>query len=90
VNGDGPYFGPCLNPDGAVPLTDEQVDRLRAEWERKVRQRGRLRVLTPLPRRVRLRLWRARQVDRAAIWLADRKRYGAAQLLWRACGTWKR
>lgn len=69
-------------------LTDEQIEQFRAEWERKAR-RGKLRLPTPLPRRVRLRLWCERQVDRAAIRLIDRGRFGAAERLWRAFGMWR-
>jgi hypothetical protein len=71
----------------AEPLTGEQLDRLKAEWERQ--RNGRPRLLTPLPRRVRFRLWRRRQVDRAAIWLVDHGRFGAAERLWRAFGMWR-
>jgi hypothetical protein len=47
------------------------------------------RLLTPLPRKVRFRLWYHRQVDKAAIWLVDRGRLRAAENVWRTFGTWR-
>jgi hypothetical protein len=69
--------------------TVEQLDWFAAEWERKVRQGGPVRLLTPLPRRVRLRLAVTQITDNAAIWLAERGHYGAARLLWLAFGGWR-
>lgn len=67
------------------PLGDEQLDQFAAEWKRQMaRNHGVTRLLTPLPRRVRLRLAVARTVDRTAIWLVDRKRFRSAERLWRA------
>lgn len=62
--------------------------QFRAGWERA--RHGRMRLLTPLPRRVRLRLAVTGAADRVAIWLCGRGLYGTAERLWRACGAWKR
>jgi hypothetical protein len=72
----------------AEPWTDEQLGQFVDEWRRQARKPGRIRLLTPLPRRVRVRLAAARAVDRVAIRLVDRKRYRAARALWRAFGMW--
>lgn len=69
-------------------LTEEQIERFRAQWERA--QSGRMRLLTPLPRRVRLRLAVTGAVDRAAIRLAGVGDGRAAIWLWRAFGMWQR
>jgi hypothetical protein len=45
--------------------------------------------LDQLSRRVRLRLWRDRQLDTAGIWLVDHGRDRLAILLWRAFGMWR-
>ena len=68
-------------------LTTEQINQFKAEWERKAH--GHPRLLTPLPRRVRLRLWAARRVDLAAIWLVEHERHEAAIRLWKAFGIWE-
>ena len=64
-----------------------------AAFERQLREamtRGApVRLLTPLPRKVRLRLWYSRQVDKAAIWLVDRGRLRAAEGVWRTFGKWR-
>ena len=77
--------GPCL-PD--AELTDEQLERFKAEWERK--RHGHPKLLTPLPRRVRLRLAIEGAVNHVATWLACRGHYDAAERLWRACGMWSK
>jgi hypothetical protein len=86
-------------PPGTVPaavpgaltvkgvLTDKELDRIRAAWERK--RHGPPKLLTPLPRRVRLRLAAEHAINRAAIWLVDHGRYGAAERLWRTFGLWR-
>ncbi len=76
---DGLYFGPCLNPGGEPEWTDEQLDHLRAEWERK--RLGRPKVLG-LPFRVRIRLGAEQAVTDAGIWLCDHRMWWAAGLLW--------
>jgi hypothetical protein len=43
---------------------------------------------TPLPRRVRMKLWLTRRVNAAGIWLCEHHHEGAAELLWRACRMW--
>jgi hypothetical protein len=80
------YLGPCA-PGTENTWTEEQLAAFAAEWRRKYAGQ-RLKLLTPLPR-VRLRLWLTKKVDRAAIWLVDHDRYGAAERLWRAFGMWR-
>lgn len=69
--------------------TDEQLARFAAEWRRKAGRPGEIRLLTPLPRRVRLRLAVTSAIDHAAIWLAYRGQLRAAEWLWRAAGMWR-
>lgn len=47
------------------------------------------RLLTPLPRRGRVRLAAEHAVNAVAIWLACHDRAGAAERVWRICGMWK-
>lgn len=68
--------------------TDEQLAGFKAEWERQVRG-GRVRLLTPLPLRVRLRLAVTHVIDSTAIKLAEHKHYNTARLVWRAAGGWR-
>lgn len=69
-------------------LTEDEIQRWVAEFERAQRA-GHVKLLTPLPRKVRLRLWFARQVDRAGGWLVEHGRFGLAKALWLACGGWQ-
>lgn len=73
--------------DVEAAWTDGQLDRFRSEWERQ--KLGRPRLLTPLPRRVRLRLAAERAVDRVAIRLVDAGHYRAAMRLWKTFGMWR-
>lgn len=45
-------------------------------------------LMTPLRRKVRLRLWLNGRIDAAAIWLVNHGRFRAAIALWRACRRW--
>lgn len=45
-------------------------------------------LLTPLPRRVRLRLAAHRRIDHACGWLVEHRLHGPAIAIWRACGMW--
>jgi len=45
-------------------------------------------IYPPLPRKVRLRLWRDRQIDHLACLLVEHDETEAAILLWRAFGMW--
>lgn len=89
IHENGPFYPRQYVPPGAeptvgvMPLTDEQVEKIRARFERAARC-GKVKVIPPLPRRVRLRLATQRMVDHVAIWLADHGRYRAARALWRA------
>lgn len=49
---------------------------------------NRMTLLTPLPRKVRLRLWCQHQIDGAAIWLVRHRQFRAAEILWRITGGW--
>ena len=90
---DGPFYPRQYVPPGGAPsvdadaLTDEQLAAFAAEWRRKAG--GPPKLLTPLPRRVRARLAVTHAIDGAAIWLASRKRYGAAEWLWRMFRVWR-
>jgi len=48
-----------------------------------------MKLLTPLPRRVRLRLWLTGCVDTAAYRLVCSGHCDAAARLWRVCGMWR-
>jgi hypothetical protein len=45
-------------------------------------------VLTRLPPRTRLRLWREHQLNRLGCWLVEHGHIEAAIRLWRLFGTW--
>jgi len=63
------------------------MDDLAAEFEHACRT-GRVKLLDPLPRKVRLRLWCQHRIDGAAIWLVEHHHFAAAEYLWRATGGW--
>ena len=70
-----------------MDVTDAEL----AELERRFLEAhatGKVRVLGPLPHRVRLRLWCAHHRDGAAIWLAGHDHLRAAEWLWRLTGGW--
>jgi hypothetical protein len=73
-----------------VPMSDDVAAKFRQEfeatWERS--RHKPVKLLTPLPRRVRLRLWLERRVNHAGIWLAGHGHWKAAERLWRVCGMW--
>jgi hypothetical protein len=71
---------------GSSPLTEEAITELRERWAQT--RRGLPVLLTPLPRRTRLRLWYTRRIDSAACWLVDRRQFRAAIALWRVTGHW--
>lgn len=50
--------------------------------------KGKVTLLTPLPRRVRLRLAVQRRIDHAACWLVEHCHPRAGEALWRICGMW--
>jgi hypothetical protein len=64
------------------------VEALRRQLEQALNG-GSVRVLTPLPRRVRFRLWLAGHRDAVAIWLAQHGRFRAAGWAWRLTGGWR-
>jgi hypothetical protein len=67
--------------------TTGQVDWFAAEWKRK--QGGRVRLLTPLPRRVRFRLAAWYVIDGVAIWLVEHRCFRAARLVWYSFGGYR-
>ena len=73
------------------PLTTEEQDEYVRQWQERFRAGafGAPRLLMPLPRRIRFRLWRERRIDRAAIRLVDAGHHRAAIRLWRAFGMWR-
>ena len=46
-------------------------------------------MLTPLPRRVRLRLAVCHVINGAGIWLVNHGRTGTAERMWRLCRMWR-
>lgn len=86
MSDDDLYFGPCLHVStDEQAWTSEQLEQFAAEWRRKMRDGtfGRPVLLTPLPRRVRLRLAAEHAVNGIGIWLVNRGRISAAKRLWR-------
>jgi hypothetical protein len=80
-------------PTGIVRLggfkpTEAQLAAIRAGLERQLARGHHPRLLTPLPRRTRLRLWRDRRVDTITAWLCAHHGCRAAVALWRAFGMW--
>ena len=67
--------------------TEGQLAWFKAEWERKVH--GPVRLMTPLPRRVRFRLAVRGRVDGLAIWLAGHGHLNAARVTWQVLGGWR-
>lgn len=68
-------------------LTAEGAEKL-ADVLRQAQRPERGELLTPLPRRLRLRLAIEHTVDSAAIRLVEYKHFTAAKWLWRAFGMW--
>jgi hypothetical protein len=73
---------------GSPFIADAELDKLAERWRKAYRPRD-IRPLTPLPRRVRLRLWRERQVDAIGAWLCGHHAGWAAIALWQAFGMWQ-
>lgn len=69
-----------------MPPTD---DELREKLARALAGGGQPRLLTPLPRRVRLRLALTRRVDAASCWLSGRGHWRAARRLYQVLRMWK-
>lgn len=79
-----PAFPGLVDP--SPPLTPEQLAALERRLERAVRRPNRVRVLPPLPWRVRARLRLHRTVDRTCSFLCGHGLEDAALLLWRLAG----
>lgn len=78
-------------PDGIVRLScfapaEEELAALRARLDKQLARGHHPRLLTPLPRRTRLRLRRDRCIDTAAAWLCAHHASSAAVSLWRLSG----
>ena len=72
-------------------LTDAQLEEFAAAWRKaflSAPRHRRAELLTPLPRRVRLRLWAASKVDGLGSWLAGHHASWAAIAMWRILGMW--
>jgi hypothetical protein len=66
-----------------------EMDELIRRWREKHQAAGRgdrVRLLTPLPRRTRLRLAIRRALTRAGEWLGDHVSWTATERLWRVTG----
>lgn len=86
MDSDDLYLGPCA-PD--AEWTDKQLEQFKAEWRKQAGRRTKIKLLTPLPRRVRLRLAIEGAVNHVATWLVYRGHYDAAERVWRAFGMWR-
>jgi hypothetical protein len=76
-----PALGRTVSKSPFASYMRQYADRLD---ECTLASRGRPPVLlTPLPRRTRMRLWCTSRIDGIAIWLCDHDRFGAAEALWR-------
>ena len=67
---------------------DELADKWRSAYVESVRRHPYPRLMTPLPRRIRVRLWMQRRITGSGIWLIDHGHSSAAIALWRACRMW--
>lgn len=47
-----------------------------------------IKLLDPLPRQVRARLWINRRINLTATWLVVHVHWRAGKWLWQACGKW--
>lgn len=68
-------------------MNADEIQSLKSRLDDSMRN-GTVRILTPLPRRVRVRLWFTHRIDGAGIWLVDHGHMDAAERLWRVCGLW--
>ena len=80
-------------PTGIVSLgsftpTEQQLATIKAALEKQLARGRHPRLMTPLPRRTRLRLWRDHRVNTVAAWLCAHHGDRAAVALWRAFGMW--
>jgi hypothetical protein len=63
-----------------------EAEKLQARWLKKYAHQ--VVLLTPLPARVRMRLAVHHRINWVGFWLVERRRFRAAELLWRACRMW--
>jgi hypothetical protein len=77
---------------GPTAMGDEEIEAFAVAWRAAYagtpRHKGVV-LLTPMPRRVRLRLAVTREIDRAAIWAITRVHWRAGVWVWRLTGHWK-
>jgi hypothetical protein len=66
--------------DVPMVIDDATVEKLKDGFEKA--RHGPVKLLTPLPWRIRLRLWWNGKVDKTAIWLSSHGKPGAALWLW--------
>ena len=70
----------------AIPLTGDEAAQLERCWREAYGKGGHPKLLTPLPRRVRLRLAVRRVLTGIGIWLVDHGHIEAARRLWTVTG----
>lgn len=78
-------------PRGLVPGEAAWTASQAEEWAARFRElaaSGHPRLLDPLPRRARARLWLAKRIDGAAIWLLGGGHERAVIALWRVTRRW--
>lgn len=68
-------------------ISPAELRALRNRWDKALKRPYKVRVLTPLPLRVRARLVAAGAVDRTAAWLVRRVHWRAGEFLWRVTGA---
>ena len=78
-----------MDEETRTEVGEEEIAAFRAGLEKCLAQGRPHRLLAPLPRRVRLRLWRDRQANTAGSWLCGHHAGWAAVMLWRSLGMWQ-
>jgi hypothetical protein len=71
-------------------LDEADIKRLEYRWRKAMQHPQRIKVLTPLPHRTRLRLAIHRVITNVGIWLGDHVSWTAAERLWHVTGQWNR
>lgn len=83
-----PYLVPSVLID-EICVQQAELDEMARRWREKYQATGRdnrVRLLTPLPRRTRLRLAIEHAITNAGTWLGDHVSWSAAERLWRITG----
>lgn len=76
--------------EAVTVMTPQELRAFRNRWDKALARPGAVRVLTPLPWRVRARLSATSAVDRAATWLVYHVHWRAGALVWQLTGQWWR